>query len=228
MSDLIDILLPRHRVHVLGGVSDAGKTRFIIPAMLDFASGKPLFAHTSHPVPWAYVSGDRSLQEAHDTISSMDINPATISIIPAFGKENKKFNQIIEAASLLRPCPQLLIIEGFQDLPVGDFRRDVRTFLSNANAYCQPSKEFPLGLTLIGILESPKMKPNEKYSNPRQRISGVSSWGFHTSTVMLLEAAKDDPSYETEYRDIWFCVKNGKRVKYSLIFNEKGQLVPLP
>lgn len=228
MSDLIDILLPRHRVHVLGGVSDAGKTRFIIPAMLDFASGKPLFAHTSHPVPWAYVSGDRSLQEARDTINSMKINPDTISIIPAFGKDDKNLTQILSCASQLRPRPELLIIEGFQDMPLGDRRKEVRSFLSAANAHCQPSSEFPNGLTLIGILESPKMRPNEKYANPRQRISGVSSWGFHTSTVMLLEATKDDPAYETEYRDIWFCVKNGKRTKYSLIFDEKGRLKPLP
>lgn len=226
VKDLVDKILPAGRVHLLGGVSDAGKTRFIIPAMVSFARGLPFLGHASHPVPWAYVSGDRVLEEAHDTISSMGIDPVTIPIIPAFGKDNKSTpSAVMAAAADLTPPPQLLVIEGFHDLVPGkDTRHDVRTFLSNMAAYCLDSHAFPAGLTILGIVESPKLKPNERYRNPRQRISGVSSWGFHSSTVILIEEAAEDYSFETPGRTIWVCMKNAKRLKLAAEFNEKGQL----
>lgn len=223
-SDLIDLVMPRHRVHLLGGVSDAGKTRLIVPTMLDWERGLRVFGRESHPAPWAYVSGDRALQEAYDSISSMGLDPSSVRIIPAFGSGNKNLRQIFEAAAKLDPLPELLVIEGFSDLSDGDRRQEIRAFLSNANAYCQPSTQFPAGMTILGIVESPKLKPKEKYSNPRQRISGVSSWGHHTSTVLLLENVEEDPAYETGERLLWLCIKNGRRTKLAAQFNALGQL----
>lgn len=229
MPDLVDTILPARRVHLLAGVSDAGKTRFIIPAMLDFQNGKPFLGYTSHPTPWAYVVGDRTLEEAHDTIRSMGLEPDNIPIIPAFGKDNKSMNQIMLSAAQLNPTPQILIIEGFSDLVQGnDTRKDVRLFLSQAAAYCVDPSGFPEGLTILGIVESPKMKPDERYRNPRHRVSGVSSWGFHTSTVLLIEEAKTDHSLETEERIIWACMKNSKRRKLGARFDSRGQLRYMP
>lgn len=229
MSNLVDVILPARRVHLLAGVSDAGKTRFIIPAMLDFQQGKPFLGYPSHPAPWAYVAGDRTLEEAHDTIESMGIDPADIPIIPAFGKDDKALTNIMVAASKLDPIPQLLVIEGFSDLVGGnDTRRDVRAFLSRVASYCVDSASFPAGLTVIGIVESPKMKPDERYRNPRHRVSGVSSWGFHTSTVMLIEEIKTDPSLESEDRTIWACMKNSKRRQIPARFDGRGQLRYIP
>ena len=73
---LQDALTPR-RVHLLGGLSDAGKTRFILPAMLNWI-GAP---------PWCYVVGDRTLDDAQDSMRDMGINPADVPTVPAFGAD---------------------------------------------------------------------------------------------------------------------------------------------
>lgn len=229
MNALVEKILPARRVHLLAGVSDAGKTRFIIPAMLNWQAGKPFLGYESHPAPWAYVAGDRTMEEAQDTIGSMGIDPADVPMIPAFGKDDKAINKIMLTAVAMNPRPQLLVIEGFSDLVGGhDTRRDVRAFLSNVSAYCNNSVEFPDGLTVLGIVETPKMKPAEQYANPRQRVSGVSSWGFHTSTVMLIEYLKADKDCESQERMIWACMKNSIRRKFAAQFDENGRLQYLP
>lgn len=220
---LVDDVLPVRRVHLLGGVSDAGKTRFIIPALLEWERGKPFLGRASHPVPWAYVAGDRPLSEAQDTVASMNLNSASIRMIAGYGLHNRGWYDIVRAAKELVPVPQLLVIEGFSDLPPGETKRDVRAFLSDVSAYCESPTDFPAGLTVIGVVESPKLKPNERYSNPRQRISGVSSWGFHTSTVILIES--EDAEYTKPDRTVWACMKGAPRLKLQGSFDLNGRLV---
>lgn len=220
---LVDDVLPARRVHLLGGVSDAGKTRFILPALLDWEQSKPFLGRASHPVPWAYVVGDRPLVEAQDTISSMGHNPASIRMIPAYGLHNKNWYEIVRAARALVPIPQLLVIEGFGDLPNGEHKKEIRGFLSDVSAYCESTADFPSGLTILGIMESPKLKPNEKYRNPRQRVSGVSSWGFHTSTVIIIES--DDEECTGPDRTFWVCMKGAQRRKLRGSFDTQGRLI---
>src|SRR5258707_15300982 len=109
---LIDDILPTHRVHLLAGVSDAGKTRWVIPPMLDWAAGRPVLERTSRPKPWAYVIGDRTQREAADTMADMGIDIDTIPCIPAFGP-HRSANEILLAAQRMNPQPQLLVWEGF-------------------------------------------------------------------------------------------------------------------
>ena len=221
ISDLVEGLIPARRVHLLGGRSDAGKTRFILPAMLDFAAGKPFLGRVSRPVPWAYVVGDRLQEEAEDTIKTLGIDLKDVPMIPAFGKHNKTYRQIFEAAEKMTPSPKLLVIEGFGDL-CGEKKAEIRTFLSTVGAYCQE------GRTVIGIMESPKMRPKERYDDARQRISGVSAWGYHSSTVFVLEPVERDKDVMEPNRALYACVKNGQRSKFDLMFDERGQLRQIP
>jgi len=174
--------------------------------MVAWAAGRPLLGFTSHPCPWAYVSGDRLLVEAQDTIETMRLSLSDIPIIPAFGQDNKRWQAVIEEAAKMKVG--LLVWEGFGDLaPHPACRPQVREFLSQISACCQPTDEFPKGLTILGVMESPKLKPAERYRDPRQRISGVASWGYHTSTVMLIESP--DPS----------DIANPERLLYASIKN---------
>lgn len=223
MADLVEDILPPRRVHLLGGESDAGKTRFIIPALKEWEKGGLFLGKPGHPVPWAYVIGDRLLEEAHDTVRDMGFEPSSIPMIPAFGPDNKNWPQIVRAVAELKPIPSLLVIEGFGEL-VDDppTRKRVRNFLSDVSSYCGPGTELPEGMTVLGIVESPKMKPSERYANPRQRISGVSAWGYHTSTVMLIE--NEDPEGLSAERTIWVCMKNAKRLKIAARFGSDNRL----
>jgi hypothetical protein len=98
-------------------------------------------------------------------------------------------------------------------------------FLSGIDAYLKPTAEFPAGLTVLGIAESPKMKPKEKYGDPRQRISGCTAWASHASTVFLLEPLDNDPSGSNADRQLWVCRKTGPRRKLVTQFDAKGNLV---
>ena len=224
MPYIIDEILPTNRIHLLAGVSDAGKTRWVLPAMADWQAGKPVLGRTSHPCPWAYVAGDRLLQEAHDTLNSMNIPPTSVRIIPAFGRHNKRYLEVLLAAAKLDPPPQFLVWEGFSDM-CGEKRAEVKEFLGSLGSYCEGSQEFPNGLTILGIVESPKQKPFEKYPNPRHRVSGASAWSYHSSTILLLEGVDKDDALLTGDRFLWVCVKNGQRRKLRGSFDSLGRLI---
>jgi hypothetical protein len=213
MVDLKSWLPPR-RVHLLGGVSDAGKTRFILPAMLAWADAPS----------WVYVSGDRPRADVEDTMADMGMLRDSVPILPAFGRDNKNWLRIVLAVKEMRPLPELLIIEGFGDLcDDPQTRVQVRNFMSDVSAYLEPTLEFPQGLTVLGVMESPKLKPHERYQNPRQRISGVSAWAYHASTVILIEP--DDPECMEPTRTLFVCLKGTRRVKLSGTFSGANRLI---
>jgi hypothetical protein len=212
---LSDVITPR-RVHLLGGVSDAGKTRFIIPALL---------AWTTAP-PWAYVVGDRTLEDARDTMQDMGIPPSAVLTIPAFGDHNKaSWLEVKLAVDRMAPLAELIVVEGFQDLCPGQGRKnEVREFLSGVSSYLNPSPQHPNGLTILGVVESPKLKTHETYANPRQRVSGVSSWGYHASTILLIESAAKDGEFLTGNRVMWVCHKGRQRRRIDGCFDPNNQL----
>jgi hypothetical protein len=77
-------------------------------------------------------------------------------------------------------------------------------------------------LTILGVMESPKMKPSERYSNPRQRISGVASWGHFSETVMLVEPIPGSES--SPQRVLHICPRNGQALEIPMEFKEDGWL----
>lgn len=224
LSFLIDEVLPQGRVSLLGGVSDVGKTSFILPLLLEWEQGKPVLSKPSHPVPWAYVSGDRLLQDAHDKLNQLGIPKTAIRMIPASGRDHKGWLSILFAAARLVPRPEFLVVEGFSEM-CGESRAEVITHLEETGAMCQGCQEFPTGLTVLGIVESPKQKPYERYPNPRQRISGSSAWGYKASTVLLLESVKGDEELLTDRRVLYVCAKIGKRRKLDAQFDAVGRLI---
>jgi len=220
-NDLIDLILPSARVHLIAGNSNAGKTRWIIPTMLQWQAHQPIMGFASHPIPWAYVIGDRLRIEAEDTINSMGIDPSVITMIPAFGPDNKNWRTVMYAAAALKVG--VLVWEGFGDFCEGEKKRDVRDFLSSISAMCH-DKSYPGGcLTILGIMECPKMKPAEKYADPRQRVSGNSSWVYHTSSVFIIES--DKPKDLTEpRRNLYASIKNGISFQTVGDFDNFGRL----
>jgi len=223
--DLIDDTLLAQRIHLLGGVSDAGKTRWGIPAFLDWEQGLPVLGRNSHPVPWAYVAGDRDEIELYDSLNTMGLPKNCLRVIPAFGRQRKGYLQVLEAAASMRPIPEFLFWEGFSDLPDGERKVHIAEFLGIMSSYCPPSKQFPNGLAYLGVVESPKQKPYERYPNPRQRISGCSAWAYHSSTVILIEGTAKDLALETDQRDFWVCAKNAKRRRLNACFDARGRLI---
>lgn len=210
---LKDLLL-KHRIHLLGGVSDAGKTSFILPAMVAWSPR------------WAYVAGDRSDLDAVDKFKQLGINPSQVPLIHAYGREYKGWSQVLETIERWSPQPEYIVFEGFQRRCTNHNRPDSTfEFLNEVDAYLQPTRQFPAGLTVLGITESPKQKPREKYADPRQRISGCSAWGSHASTIFLLEPLDTDPKGQGAGRQLWICTKNAPRRCETTTFDSQGNLI---
>jgi hypothetical protein len=224
---LIDFILPAYEVHLLAGVSDAGKTRWLFHALLEWEQGHDIFdpIHSlhSHPVPWVYVAGDRTERAAIRTLQDMGMNPNAIPLIPAFGSSHKPMHRIIEEAH--KRGAHLIVVEGFQKFIEGAGQaRDVQQFLENMSGYTDPHQNG--GCTILGVVESPKLKPNERYDDPRQRVSGVSAWGYYSNTIFLIERNKADLKSGTDSpnRTMFVCPKQGKRLTLPGGFDQQGHL----
>lgn len=216
MSDhLIEALLPVREIHLLAGPTGAGKTRWLFQTILEWSAGLPVLSHRSYPVPWIYASADRSQESAKRTLESMKIDPTRIPFIAAWDT-GMTLSRIIDTASISKA--KLVIIESFGSFVEGPpTANNVKSFLQAASKTIRDAD-----LTLLGIMEQPKMKPKERYGNPRQRISGVASWGHFTETIILVEPV---PSREScPLRTIHICPRNGPEMVINAEFRPDGRL----
>jgi len=219
---IVEVILPSGEVHLLGGPSGAGKTRWLLHNLLLWEQGEPFLGHRSHPVPWVYVAADRSIASVRDTLTGMGIDPKRIEIIKAWD-QGMSINAILDAITLSKA--KLVVWESFGSFidPPGQGKQ-VKEFLARISKFCRQ-----LGITIIGIVESPKMKPYERYENPRQRISGAASWAHFSETVMLVESdpgSGEDPE-ATRYRTLYICPRNAPMMRFDLAFDDNGRLLPL-
>ncbi len=222
---LIDEILMARQVHLLAGPSGAGKTRWLLNMLLEWEKGRSVFGRASHPVPWCYVASDRNVESVHETLRSMAIAPEWIPIVGAFGPERKTWMEIMTAAAKRKA--QLLVIESFGSfVEAPGLQIQVKNFMNTANAVIQPSKEAPEGMTIIGVMESPKMHAQKYYENPRQRVSGVASWAHFAETVMLVEF--QDAKDPTSDRVLTICPRNSRALSFVMTFDGMGrpQVVP--
>lgn len=196
MADIVTGIFPEQTIHLVAGSTGAGKSRWLLEWLSDWQQGKPVIdGRASTPVPWLYVSGDRSEKEATATIVDLGLNPKTIPLLPAFG-----LMPPMGALGVLEIAEKqkigLLVWEGFgQYVDSNAGSSKVKAWLNMIVwrlSHTQDGKPRGCPLTIIGIMEQPKMKPRDKYQNARQRVSGPAAWGHTASTIVLVEhAAKD-------------------------------------
>ncbi|MBO0887479.1 AAA family ATPase [Candidatus Bathyarchaeota archaeon] len=215
---LIEKLLPANEIHLLAGPSGAGKTRWLIQMLKnEWERGFPVLGYHSNPVPWCYIGSDRSTKSVRRTISDIGIDPDTINIIPCWGRDRKTMagiEQVIEDSGAY-----LAVIEGFAGFCDGDNSHHVRNFLCTVQAWIQHKN-----LTIIGVVESPKMKPYERYENPRQRVSGAAAWAHYSDTIMLVEP-RDSRHPKLPDRILHICPRNASALEVHGGFTEDGRLI---
>lgn len=214
---LIDSILPKREIHLVAGPSGAGKTRWLFHTLLEWQEGKDVLGCPSYPTPWVYVSADRSKASIARTLATMNIDPRHIPLLPAWDKQTKWADLLTQ---LERVKAELVVIEAY-----GSFVRPpansqaVKEYLMETNRMIQRT-----GKTVIGIVESPKMKPYEKYEIPRQRVSGAAAWGHFSETIFLVEpSSPKDP--KASGRILYVCPRNGPCEMFDLVFDYDGHLL---
>lgn len=214
--------MPAQEVHLLTGDSNAGKTRWLIGALLEWEQGLPILGCKSNPVPWAYASPDRTGRSFERTLNGMGLSLTQVPFIEAFGAHSKRMEQIVQVAAEHKV--ELLVIEGFQKFvePPGQGRQ-VQEFLEYLSKKTERSREFPNGLTFLGVAESPKMKPKERYEDPRQRVSGAAAWAYYSETVFVMERKNPKDNRDPE-RILHVSPKQGVNLALEGGFDVQGRL----
>lgn len=207
---LIDGLLPSHEIHLLAGPTGAGKTTWLFDMLRNWERGDDILGCQSHPVPWIYVAGDRSDDGMYRTMDRMRIPHDAFLTIPAWD-QHMTFQQILDHVS--KSGAKLAVLEGFGQYvdPPGQTKQ-VRDFLCSACGICKKEK-----ITIIGVVESPKMKPRDQYENPRQRVSGPAAWGHHSETIFLMEP-RDASRPSDAKRMLTVCPRNAAGLEIPYVF----------
>jgi hypothetical protein len=214
---LVDQILPRREVHLLAGPSGAGKSRWLFDTILNWQAGNPILGKKSYPCPWVYVSADRSHESVLRTLSGMGIPSDLVPLVRAWDG-NMGIGEIFDKIEASEAG--LAIIEAygtFVEQPTGKCVKDL----------LQRSRRFmaKTGCTILGVVESPKMKPQERYENPRQRVSGAAAWAHFSETIFLIEPANPKTPADP-YRQLSVCPRNGPGMVFDLCFGEDGKLHP--
>lgn len=230
MSDepkyLIGTILPAQEVHLIGGPSGSGKSTWVLQTLvLDWQQGKDVLGFKSHPVPWVYISADRSLASVHRTLERMHIDPMLLRIYSAVDEHCTELSTIIETCIKMEPKPRLLVIEGLQSLLEGSERaqnsyKPVAKFLITLAAICKLEN-----LTIIGIVHTAKMKSDSEYLNPRQRVSGSVAWAAYSETILLIEPVPSETVQVSPERTLYVLPRNSKEFTVPLVFEDAGRLL---
>ena len=214
---IIDKLFPSYEIHLVAGPSGAGKSRWLIQMMVDWAKGKSILGHRSHPARWVYVSADRSQAGVQRVVDSLGIPQGEIPFIAA-ADHRLSMDAIIARASEMEA--KVLAVEMFGSFCPGFRHADITKFM---HGYRNVLREHDM--TLIGTMESPKLKPRDNYENPRQRVSGVATWGHLAETIVLVEPA-DVKNPANGQRKIYVMPRNGESLVIQAAF-VNGKLVPI-
>lgn len=219
---LIEGILPANEVHLLGGSSGSGKTTFTFQVFLSqWQKGEAFFGHESHPVPYVYVSLDRSRSSVTRTLERLGLVNEITRIVcqEEVPEETLTVESVLKSAIRAYPDSRLVIVEGFQLLAgeKGNGYTSVGKVLKKAARLCSQHR-----LTLIGVCHSPKMKIDEGFQHPREMIMGSVSWGAYSDTIITLNLDE-----MTGIINVAIMPRNAASERHEMRFGQNGVLEPV-
>lgn len=222
---LVERIFPHTEIHLIGGPSGSGKTRWIFQTFIgEWQKGHPVLGHASYPRPWVYILGDRSRDDATETLTQLGYSLDDIRIHSAVDEGSIDLDKVIAKVGELNPKPELLIVEGLASLAASQCNninsyKDVARFLTILTRLCKRNH-----ITIIGVVHQPKMKDDSRYTNPRQRIMGSAAWAAYSATVVLIEPVGEGPIGAQE-RQLVVLPRNAPEMWLKLMFDRNGRLV---
>lgn len=222
---LIDKILPRYGVHLLGGASGAGKSIWLFQFLNQWHIGKHVLGLEEFeciPCPWAYVACDRTGEDTWRTIDQIGFRPDE-ALVMSWDEEVKKPKNLGGLQSLIDELPiehGLLIIEDLASLMGEDADpncgKSVRKFMRSLRAISKTRD-----VTILGTVHTAKARPGDEYKAPRQRIAGSVEWGHYAGTVFLI-AQDNEVGPE---RTLWYQPRHYGDGKIPVLMTNLGTLV---
>jgi AAA domain len=220
---LIDRLFPHTGVHLIGGPSGAGKTRWLFQTLIDYwEKGKEVLGYKSHPCPWLYIAGDRPLDDAYDTLEDLGYNPDHVRMYGAVNEGVREIEPILNIIVEANPKPELVVVEGLPFMCKGNTNdiSHVSKFMTNLARTCIKAE-----IGIWGSCHSPKMKEDAHYDNPRQRVMGSVAWAACAGTIVLVEPVGHGSTEIENQRRLIVLPRLGASIYKDLQFNTAGRLV---
>lgn len=186
--------------------------------LAEWQQGKPIFDHVSHPVPYAYVSLDRSRSSVIRTLERLNLTESITRLVcqEDIPEDAMTVETVLKETVKIYTDARLIIIEGFQLLAgegTGKYNSVART-LKKAARLCSKYH-----LTIIGICHSPKMKIDESFQHPREMLLGSVSWGAYSDTVITLNLDE-----MTGIIHVHVMPRNAASEQHELRFGQNGVL----
>jgi hypothetical protein len=227
---IVEALYPAYEVHLIGGPSGSGKTRYGLQLIVDqIMQGQKVFGWDSHPVPWCYISADRSYASICDTCRDLGYDPATLPILPIRDLETDATNYsipwVIQQVKKFYPGSQLLVIESIGTfIPAGKINdyQVVSKFFRDLGRRCRREK-----ITIIGIHHTSKEKADTAFSNDREKLLGSAAFSGFTETITMIAPA--EPSNpKSPYRRVSIFPRNRTAAfTVGFKFGDEGRLIEL-
>jgi hypothetical protein len=228
---LIERIMPAHEVHIVGGPSGVGKSRGLFQALETWRNGRDLFAYKSIPVPFVYVSADRSRASVERTFQDLGLDPKDwpiLAVVERNPPDEKGFTieWLFETVKKEFPHARLIVAEGLATFvrngKTNDYKA-VADFLIQLTRECQKRE-----VTFLGVVHTSKAKEGEGYANPREKLLGSMAWAAYAETIFVLEfySARNQ---ENPYRKLHVLPRNHAPnfVRYFLVDSaQNGRLVP--
>jgi hypothetical protein len=219
LPDIIDGILPRHRVHLIAGPVGIGKTTMEMQMIEAVRDHKSFFGYATEPVPILYISADRTVEEHLETCERIGVPMDGIRMVTV--EDYKSLPLLTEILSehakegylvIVEPLPFFLVNHLNQPGNIND-PLQVARWLTVIRKKCRVGK-----YTLLGSCHGAKVKEGSNYAIMREKIAGCSSWGAYTSTILYIEPA--DPSNPaSRFRNVHFMFRNRANVSVQFQLN---------
>lgn len=191
---IVGSILPKHTIHIISGGSGSWKTTLQLALVEKWENGEDIFGHASFPAPWAYVSFDRPLADAWDTLADIRFEPPEQLINSAYDDKtiSRTGEGLIKCMDRFLPKGGLLAVDGLGFIaPIAKNAMEQYQAVWRFNQMLIEAMQ-KRDVTILTNAHNPKMRKGEELINPRDRILGSVAWSGTCGTVLSLEVVSDD------------------------------------
>lgn len=198
---------PKGRFNLICGSSGAGKTRWILPRLIELQRSG---------VKVLYTCCDRTIEDAQDTMSEMGLDPTELHTVSFMDAGDSEWSPDGLYALTEGIEHELLFIETVGAL-ANDINKmtDVLKFGRRINRYMRLT-----GASVWGSSWCPKTREGERFIRTRDNVMGSAAWPGICGTILHIESVEAG----SPERVMTIMPRSGpERVEHAK-FNDKGWL----